>query len=175
MTAPARTAHHLAQVNVGRMLAPLDAPLLAGFVAALDPVNALADAAPGFVWRLQDDTGNAASLRPFDDDLMILNMSVWESAEALSDFTYRGGHREVMLHRREWFAPIDEAHLVLWWVAAGHIPDVAEAKDRLELLRRVGPSPAAFTFRALYPVGSTEAVSVAPAPGNIPLGRRPLA
>jgi hypothetical protein len=168
--------HHLAQANFGRMVAPLDSPPLAGFVASLDPVNAVADAAPGFVWRLQDDSGNAASLRPFDDDdLVIVNMSVWESAEALSEFTYRGGHREVMLRRREWFAPMDEAHLVLWWVPVGHVPDVAEAKDRLELLRRVGPSPAAFTFRSMYPVGATEAVPVAPPPGNVSIGRRPPA
>ncbi|MEA2827671.1 MAG: hypothetical protein QOG43_2110 [Actinomycetota bacterium] len=172
MTGSSDPVHHLAQANIGRMLAPLDSAQLAGFVAALDPVNALADAAPGFVWRLQDDSGNAASLRPFDDDdLMIVNMSVWESAEALSEFTYRAGHREVMLRRRQWFAPIDEAHLVLWWVPAGHIPGVAEAKDRLECLRRVGPSPAAFTFRALYPVGATDPISVAPPPGNVTLGR----
>ncbi|HEY0399694.1 MAG TPA: DUF3291 domain-containing protein, partial [Acidimicrobiia bacterium] len=126
------------------------------------------------VWRLQDDTGNATALRPFDDDLVIVNMSVWESAEALSAFIYRGGHRDVMLRRREWFAPMDEAHLVLWWVPAGHIPDVAEAKDRLETLRRDGPSPAAFTFRALYPVGATDPISVAPPPGNVSLGRRRL-
>ena len=175
MTEPAAGAgHHLAQANVARALAPLDSPQLADFMAALDPVNALADAAPGFVWRLQDDTGNATSLRPFDDDLMIVNMSVWESAEALSEFTYRSAHRDVMRRRREWFELMDEAHLVLWWVPAGHIPDVVEAKDRLERLRRDGPSPAAFTFRALYPVGATEPISVAPPPGNVTLGRRPL-
>ena len=163
---------HLAQANLTRMLAPLDTPQMADFVAALDPVNELADAAPGFVWRLQDESGNATALRPFDDDTLIVNMSVWESAEALSEFTYRGGHREVMLRRREWFAPMDEAHLVLWWIPAGHIPDLAEGKDRLELLRRVGPSPAAFTFRSMYPFGGTEAVTVAPPPGNVPLLRR---
>ena len=141
-------------------------------MAALDPVNALADAAAGFVWRLQDDDGNATSIRAFDDDRMILNMSVWESAEALSDFTYRSAHRDVMRRRREWFAVPDEAHLVLWWVPVGHVPDVEEAKARLELLRRVGPSPPAFTFRALYPVGATEPISVAPPPGNVSLGRR---
>ncbi len=172
MTGPAGGAdHHLAQANVTRLLAPLDTPQLADFVAALDPVNALADAAPGFVWRLQDDTGNATALRPFDDDLLIVNLSVWESAEALSDFTYRSGHREVMRRRREWVAPTDEAPLVLWWVPAGHIPDVAEAKDRLELLRRVGPSPVAFTFRTLYPVGASEPISVLPPPGTVTLGR----
>ena len=165
--------HHLAQLNVGRLLAPLDAPQSAGFVAGLEPVNALADGSPGFVWRLQDDGGDATSIRAFDDDLMIVNMSVWESAETLADFTYRSGHRDVMRKRREWFAPMNEAHLVLWWVAAGHRPDIDEAKDRLDLLRRVGPSPAAFTFRAFYPWGATDSISVAPTTGNVALGRRP--
>jgi hypothetical protein len=173
MTEPAGPAgHQLAQCNVARLLAPLDSPQLAGFVAALAPVNALADAAPGFVWRLQDDSGDATSIRVFDDDVMIVNLSVWESAENLADFTYRAvGHRDVMRQRRRWFTPMDEAHLVLWWVPAGHIPDAAEAMDRLDTLRRVGPSPAAFTFRALYPVGVSEPVSVAPPVGNVTLGR----
>lgn len=165
------TRHHLAQCNVGRLLAPLDTPPLAGFVAALEPVNALADGFPGFVWRLQDDAGDATSIRAFDDDTVIVNMSLWESVDALAEFTYRSGHRDVMRRRRQWFAPPDEAHLVLWWVPAGHVPDVAEAKDHLELLRRVGPSPAAFTFRAFYAVGETEPISVAPPPGNVTLGR----
>jgi hypothetical protein len=165
------TGHHLAQCNVSRLLAPLDTPQLADFVAGLGPVNALADASPGFVWRLQDDDGVATSIRAFDDESVILNLSVWESAEALADFAYRSGHRDVMRRRREWFAPIDEAQLVLWWVPAGHVPDVDEAKDRLELLRRVGPSPAAFTFRSAYPVGTTEPVSLVRPPGSVTLGR----
>ncbi len=133
--------HHLAQCNVGRLLAPLDTPQLAGFVAGLEPVNALADGFPGFVWRLQDADGDATSIRAFDDDMLIVNMSVWESVEALSEFTYRSGHRDVMRYRRQWFAPMDEAHLVLWWVPAGYIPDVDEAKDRLQSLRRLAPPP----------------------------------
>jgi heme-degrading monooxygenase HmoA len=165
--------HHLAQVNVGRLLAPLDTPQLADFVAALEPVNALADGFPGFVWRLQDDAGDATSFRAFDDDMMIVNMSVWESAEALADFTYRSGHRDVMRRRREWFSPMDEPHLVLWWVPAGHVPDVEEAKARLELLQSDGPAPAAFTFRTFYPFGAANPISVAPKPGGVTLGRRP--
>ncbi len=165
------SGHQLAQCNVARLLAPLDSELLAGFVAGLEPVNALADGFAGFVWRLQDGGGDATAIRPFDDDMLIVNLSLWESAEALSEFTYRSGHRDVMRRRRQWFAPMAEAHLVLWWVPAGHIPGVEEAKHRLGTLRRDGPSPTAFTFRAFYPVGATEPVSVAPPPGGVTLGR----
>lgn len=165
--------HHLAQANVARLLAPLDSTHLADFVAALEPINELADRSPGFVWRLQTDEGDATSIRAFDDDMLIVNMSVWESAEALVDFTYRSDHRSVMRRRREWFETMAEAHLVLWWVPAGHSPDVEEAKQRLDLLRRNGPSPDAFTFRVLYPFGEDEPVSVAPSPGGVALGPRP--
>ncbi|HVF13464.1 MAG TPA: DUF3291 domain-containing protein, partial [Acidimicrobiales bacterium] len=128
----------------------------------------------GFVWRLQTDEGDATSIRAFDDDLLIVNMSVWESAEALADFTYRSDHLAVMRRRRGWFEAMAEPHLVLWWVPSGHIPEVEEAKQRLELLRRTGPSPDAFTFRAMYPFGEDEPVSVAPPPGGVTLGRRTL-
>ncbi len=164
--------HQLVQANVARLLAPLDSPQLADFVAALEPINELADRSPGFVWRLQTEDGDATSIRAFDDDMLIVNMSVWESAEALADFTYRSGHLAVMRRRREWFEAMAEAHLVLWWVPAGHIPDVDEAKQRLDLLRRTGPSPAAFTFRVMFPFGETQPISVAPVPGGLTLGRR---
>jgi len=166
--------HHLAQANVARALAPLDSPQLADFMAGLKPINDLADRSAGFVWRLQTDDGDATAIRAFDDDLIIVNMSVWESAEALADFIYRSDHLAVMRRRREWFETLAEAHLVLWWVPAGHVPDVEEAKQRLDLLRSTGPSPDAFTFRALYPFGKDQPISVAPAPGGVTLGRRTL-
>ncbi len=147
-------AYHVAQLNIGRLLAPLDAPEIAEFVAALDPINALADAAPGFVWRLQDDEGNATSFRPFDDDTLLVNLSVWESIDALADFTYRTMHRDVLRRRGEWFTKLAGAHLVLWWVPAGHIPSLQEAKERLDLLRDRGPTPDAFTFRTRFPAPS---------------------
>lgn len=149
--------YHVAQLNIGRLRARLDSPQLAGFVSALEPVNALADRAPGFVWRLQTDEGDATALRPFPDDMMIVNMSVWESVEALSDFVYRSEHRDVLRRRREYFEPMAEAFTVLWWVPAGHIPTVEEAKDRLERLRRDGPTPEAFTFRSRFPAPSEDA------------------
>jgi hypothetical protein len=143
--------YHLAQLNIGRLLAPLDSPQLAPFVENLEPINALADGAPGFVWRLQTEDGDATAIRPFDDDMMIVNMSVWESLEALADFVYRSDHVAVMRRRREFFERMADAFIVLWWVPAGHRPTVAEAKDRLARLRRDGPTQEAFTFRARFP------------------------
>jgi heme-degrading monooxygenase HmoA len=150
----------LAQVNLARPRAPLDAPLLAEFMAALDPVNARADQAPGFVWRLQDDAGNATGVPVFGDDALIVNLSVWESPEALRDWVYRDPeHLAVMRRRREWFARM-ETFLCLWWVPAGHRPPVAEAEERLVHLRAHGPSQHAFTFRALFPQPGLPPVAV---------------
>jgi hypothetical protein len=141
---------HLAQLNVGRMVAATSEPEVAEFMAALDPINALADAAPGFVWRLQTDAGNATDIHEFDDPLLLLNLSVWESIETLRAFTYTTAHTDVLRRRREWFHKLADAHLVLWWVPAGHIPTTAEAIERLERLRRDGPTPGAFTFRVPF-------------------------
>src|SRR5215210_5191619 len=110
------------------MRAPLDSPAMAGFVAALEPINALADAAPGFVWRLQTDDGDATGIRAFDDDMLIVNMSVWETIDALRGFVYDSDHRAVMAGRRQWFERMAEAYTVLWWVPVGHVPSVEEAK-----------------------------------------------
>jgi len=143
-------AHHLAQVNVATVRAPLDGPELAGFVAQLEPINALADHSPGFVWRLQTEDGDATAIRPFQDERIMVNLSVWESLEALRIFVYASRHLDVMRRRREWFHRMD-AYLALWWVPAGTIPTVAQAKDRLQLLAGNGPSPDAFTFRVPFP------------------------
>jgi hypothetical protein len=151
---------HLAQLNIARAKAPLDGPELAEFVAALDPVNALADESSGFVWRLQDEDGDATSIRAFDDDLMIVNMSVWESIEALWRFVYDSGHLEVMRRRREWFTRIASAHMVLWWIEAGAVPSLDEAKLRLEHLGAHGPTPHAFTFKHHFASPTAPAVTV---------------
>ena len=144
-------AEHLAQVNVATLRAPLDGPELAGFVAELEPINALADASPGFVWRLQTEDGDATAIRPFHDDRVMVNLSVWASLAALRAFVYATRHLEVMRHRRAWFQRMPDPYRALWWVPAGTIPTVAEAKDRLELLASQGPGPEAFTFRAPFP------------------------
>jgi len=146
----------LAQVNIARLRAPLDSPQLADFVAALDPVNALADAAPGFRWRLQTEDGDATAVVAFEWDAgtsagVIVNLTVWESAEALAAFAYSGLHREVLRRRREWFTVMEEAYAVLWWVPAGAWPSTADAEDRLRHLRRHGPTPWAFSLRDHFP------------------------
>lgn len=141
----------LAQVNIARMKAPLDSPIMAGFVARLDEINALADRSPGFVWRFQTSEGNATYLRPYDDDRILFNLSVWESVEQLRAYVYRSAHVEVLRARREWFATIESAHFALWWVPAWHHPSVDEAKERLAHLAEHGPNPYAFTFKAVFP------------------------
>lgn len=146
----ASASFHLAQLNIGVLREPLDSERMAGFVEGLDPVNATADDAPGFVWRLQTEDGDATSIRAFDDDLMIVNMSVWESVESLRAFVYSSPlHKSFLRRRREWFEQMD-VFMVLWWVTAGHLPDVEEAKERLATLRERGPTPEAFTFRASF-------------------------
>jgi hypothetical protein len=127
----------------------LDAPTMAEFVAALDAINALADGSPGFAWRLQTEDGDATSIRPFDDELMIINMSVWESIDQLAEFVYRSGHVEVMRRRRQWFERM-RLYLALWWVPEGHAPTVPEALERLEHLQAHGPSAYAFTFKQRF-------------------------
>ena len=138
--------HHLAQVNIARMLAPLDSEQMAGFVNRLDEINALADQAAGFIWRLQTTDGNATALRVFDDAMLIVNLSVWEDLESLHEYTYKTAHVELIRDRKQWFSQFEKPHLVLWWIAAGHIPTPTEAREKLEALTANGPSPAAFTF-----------------------------
>lgn len=146
------SAMHLAQVNIGRMKAPLDDPSMHGFVSRLAALNALADGSDGFVWRLQDGEGAGNTyLRPFDDDRIIVNMSVWASAEQLRAYTYNGPHAEILKQRRDWFEKFDGVAVALWWVAAGHTPTMDEAKQRLKSLDEYGPTPFAFTFKVMFP------------------------
>ncbi|MFF4713536.1 DUF3291 domain-containing protein [Streptomyces eurythermus] len=150
------TDSHLAQVNIGRIVAPLDSPELADFVALQPEINALADRSPGFVWRMVDaDGADATGIRPAENDtLLLFNCSVWESVEALQNFTYHSDHLRVLSRRREWFRRMAEAHQALWWVPAGHRPTVDEAMERVAMVRENGPGPQAFTFRAPYPAPS---------------------
>ena len=145
------SAYELAQLNIGIIKGPIDSPLMAEFVANLERINALADAAEGFMWRLQTEAGDATAIRPFPDPNMLLNMSVWRDVEHLRRFVYRTAHVEFLGRRREWFERMGEAYLVLWWVPRGHRPTVAEAVARLEILRTRGASPGAFTFRQTFP------------------------
>ena len=158
------TIHHLAQLNIARMRAPLDDPLMADFMAALPGINARADGAPGFVWRLRDEAGaDATGLRPFGPDILV-NLSLWTSVEALREFAYRGQHLEPLRRRREWFTHDGlDAYAVLWWLPAGHVPATTEAAERLELLRRDGPGPRAFTLRQPYPAPDGTEIAAATA------------
>lgn len=145
------TRYHLAQINIGRLRAPVDDPMIAEFVANLERINALADAAPGFVWRLTGEGNDATDIRPdAADPLIALNMSVWESVQALGAFVYRSDHLSVMRRRAEWFEKL-ELYMALWWVPAGHVPTVEEGMGKIETLRRLGPTAEAFTFRDPFP------------------------
>ena len=143
---------HLAQLNIGRLRAPIDDPIMDGFRTQLDPINAIADRSPGFVWRLQTEDGNATAFRPYPDDpLMAINMSVWESLESLQQFVYKSAHVGTLRARKEWFEPVDRPILVLWWIPAGETPTIPDAQDRLRHLEEHGPTPHAFTFRTPFP------------------------
>jgi Domain of unknown function (DUF3291) len=151
---------HLAQINIGRFRQAPDHPDNADFMAALDHVNSLAEASQGFVWRLTGEgSNNATDIRPFDDPMMAVNMSVWESLEALAAFAYRNmDHRSVMRRRREWFEETP-VYMALWWVPAGHTPTPAEGREKLELLARFGPTSKAFMFKQPFPPPGGEIAS----------------
>ena len=141
---------HLAQINVARLRAPMDDPMIDDFRENLEPINKLAEASRGYVWRLQDDSGNATSIKLFEDELEIINLTVWESIEALADFTYRTGHAEFLRRRREFFEKPDQPFLCLWWIPEGTVPTAEDGLARLEHLRAHGPTPTAFTFRRRF-------------------------
>ena len=123
---------------------------MAGFVARLDEINALAENSPGFVWRLRTSAGNATYLRPYDDDRILFNMSVWETVDALKQYVYRTAHAELLRQRQEWFDKFDGAQVALWWVPAGHTPGIDEAKKRLASLETNGPTQFAFAFKTVF-------------------------
>jgi hypothetical protein len=158
----AYSGFHLAQVNIGRARGPMDGPVMRGFAEQLAPINALADTSPGFVWRLQTEDGDATAVRPYDDERIMINLSVWEDLDTLQSFVYRTAHAGVMRGRREWFERFEEAYVALWWIPRGHRPTVVEAVERLAHLQTHGPTGFAFTFRDAYdphgtPVGQWQA------------------
>ena len=155
---------HLAQMNVGTALYDLKEPGMADFMNNLDRINALAEATPGFVWRLKGEGNNATDLKVTDDPRFIVNMSVWQSVEALFDYVYRSDHRSIMVRRREWFAKPEGPYQVLWWVAEGSLPSVHDGLARLRHLAEHGPTPHAFTFRNVFPENSAGPVDLRPEP-----------
>lgn len=162
---------HIAQVNIARMKAALDDPVMSGFVARLEEINALADRSSGFVWRLQTSGGDATYLRPYDDDRILFNLSVWETIEDLKQYVYRSVHVELLRQKDAWFEKFAGVYFALWWIPAGHIPGVDEAKKRLAHLEANGPAPFAFTFNKSFPpdeafLGSTDWTSFQPCPAT---------
>jgi hypothetical protein len=148
--------YHIAQINIARMLAPIDGPVMADFVAQLAPINALAEESPGFVWRLQSEGGDATSIKVYDDEMIIINLTVWESVEALREYVYKSAHSRVMRDRRRWFEKFEGPYYALWWVSAGHVPDPQDGKERLEYLREHGDSAFAFSFKKVFDPSGVE-------------------
>jgi hypothetical protein len=142
--------YHLAQINIARMLAPIDDPVMAEFVAQLPPINALAERSPGFVWRLQSESGDATSIKIYDDEFIIVNLTVWESVDTLRQYVYKTAHSGVMRDRRRWFEKFDGPYYALWWVSAGHLPAPEEGKERLDYLREHGDTAYAFSFKCFF-------------------------
>jgi hypothetical protein len=142
--------HHVAQLNIAKMRFPLESPGMLDFVNNLDRINQLADSSDGFVWRLQGEGSDATSLRPFEDNFIIVNMSVWQNLESLKNYVYKSAHTDILKRRAEWFEKVQEAMVVMWWIPQGHIPTVTEAKERLEHLRAHGSSEFAFSFREAF-------------------------
>ena len=149
------TRFHLAQVNIGRFRAPIEDPIMEGFRSQLDSINALADRTPGFLWRLQTEDGNATAVHAFEWDRagsagVLVNMSVWESVEALFEFVYKSRHVDFFRRRRAWFERFGRPYIALWWVPAATLPSAADARERLEYLEAHGPTPYAFTFKQRF-------------------------
>lgn len=143
--------YHLAQLNIASMIAELDDPLMQDFVDNLEGINQLADNSPGFIWRLEGAAGDATSLRVFDDKMLLVNMSVWRSLAELKNFVYQSLHVEILRRKKEWFRKFSGVYQVLWWIEAGHIPDVEEAREKLAYLQAHGASAQAFSFQRDFP------------------------
>ncbi len=151
MTASPHPQFHLAQINIAKAKADLTSPTMTEFVDRLDEINQLAERAPGFIWRLQTEEGDATSLNVFNDPSLIINMSVWRDIESLQDYVYQSLHLELLKGKKSWFSRMDGAQQALWWIDAGHIPSVEEGKIRLQMIQTQGPTAKAFNFAHPYP------------------------
>ncbi len=144
-------SHHLAQLNIARILYPTDDPRMSGFMDNLDAINALAEETPGFVWRLIGDGNDATSLRPFpEDDMLLINMSVWTDPDSLHHYTYKTAHAKYVGMRKQWFEVMAEAFFCMWWIPAGTTPTLQDARTRLDSIRANGPTPFAFNFKTRF-------------------------
>ena len=144
-------AYHLAQVNVARAKAEMNTEIMQSFMAQLDAMNRLADTADGFIWRMLGDGGDYTSIRPFDDPLVIMNVSLWRDVDALKNYVYKTAHMDIIRARHAWFDKMDDIQQALWWLPAGQRPSALEAREKLELLRQLGATAEAFTFAQAFP------------------------
>jgi len=144
--------HQIAQINIAKMLAPLDSPIMADFVANLEVINKLAEVSEGFIWRLKGDYDNATSIKVYDDEFILVNMSVWKDVDSLFRYAYQSQHIEIFKRRREWFEKMTQMHFALWFVPEGHQPSVEEATQRLDYLRANGETPYAFSFKKRFSI-----------------------
>jgi hypothetical protein len=146
------STHQIAQINIAKMKGVnINDPIMKEFVDNLDSVNAIAESSPGFVWRLKDEGNNATSLNPYDDEQVIINVSVWESIEDLEDFMYKTFHADFLKRRREWFQRFGKVYTAMWWIPAGQFPTIQEAVGKLDDLEKVGASEEAFDFKTKFP------------------------
>ncbi len=150
----AHSPYHLAQINVGQLIAPQDDPRVAEFIENIDRINAQAENSPGFVWRLKDDTGTALSFQAFENPLIISNLSVWQDVESLRHFVYNTQHREFLSRRKEWFELMKQTYLALWWIPAGYTPTLEEGIGKLAQIKEIGPTPSAFNFTTTFSIAA---------------------
>ena len=142
---------HLAQLNIAEAIASMESPIMADFINNTERINALAEKHAGFVWRLKgEETDHSYSIKAFEDESLLVNMSVWKDRESLFDYVYNSGHIEIFKRRKEWFSKMPKMHMVLWYIEEGHIPTLAEAKERLEHLQQQGESEYAFSFKSKF-------------------------
>ncbi len=147
--------YFIAEINIAKMKGvDINDPIMKEFVENLDAVNQIAEKSEGFVWRLKDENNNATSLNPYNDETIIINVSVWKSIETLENFMYRTFHSDFLKRRKEWFLTYGSAHTAMWWIPEGHIPTMQEAVDKLCFLQTNGPSPNSFDFRHKFPAPS---------------------
>lgn len=151
--------YHLAQLNLARLKAPKGDPLTEEFFNAIPAINTLAEAQPGFVWRLVGEVKDHTDVPFFLDPHLVVNISLWKDVESFRHFVYKSGHVQYIKRKKEWFQPFDGPFAVLWWVEAGEIPTLAQAKEKLELLKQDGPTQQAFDLHNLFQAPVTEEVS----------------
>ncbi len=144
--------YQIAEINVARMKGVhINDPIMKEFVDNLDHVNGIAEKSEGFIWRLKDENNDATSFNPYNDEQIIINVSVWETIEALETFVYKTFHTDFLKRRKEWFNSYGKVATALWWIPQGEFPTVEEAVAKLDYLQKNGATPVVFNFRNKFP------------------------